>query len=129
MKKQICSLLAILLMTAGILCGCGREQTPAEIVKKQITSGVWCADMSEGTAACYTFTGDNRFSCAATVTAGGKSADFVREGTYAIVETDGALQVILQYPNVDYQVAISCTPEGDHYALEIAGCALYRKEG
>lgn len=129
MKKVICCLLAILLITAGILCGCGRESTPAEIVKKQITSGPWYADMSEGTAACYTFTQDNRFSCAATVSAGDRSADFVREGTYAVIETDGALSVILQYPNVDYQVAISCTPEDGHYALEIAGCRLYQKEG
>ncbi len=128
MKKELCGLLAILLIISLAFWGCGKEETPAEIVKKQITSGAWYADMSEGTSACYTFTKDNRFSCAATVTAGDKSADFVREGTYSIIEENGETAVILQYPDVNYQVTITCTPEDGHYALEIAGCELYQKE-
>lgn len=127
MKSKIQGLLVILLVLAMTLSACGGDSTPAGIVKKQLTSGPWYADLSEGTAACYSFTSDNQFTCDASVTAGENSVGFSREGTYAIMEENGEITVILQYPDVNYQVKITCTPEADRYAFSIAGCAMYQK--
>ena len=127
MKTAFRVLLAIMLIITLGLSGCGQQSTPADIVKKQITSDEWYADMSEGTSACYRFTKDGGFSCTATIQAGEESAEFVREGTYTIVEENDAVLVILQYPNVNHQLPMTCTPEGEGYAFQIAGCDLYQK--
>lgn len=127
MKSKVQGLLVILLILTMMFSACGGDSAPAENIKKQLTSGPWYADLSEGTVACYSFTSDNQFTCDASVTAGGNSADFSREGTYAVAEENGEMMVILQYPDVNYQVKITCTLEADRYGFVIAGCALYQK--
>lgn len=126
MKTKILKLLVILLILAVTLCACGKDASPAGIVKKQLTSGTWYADMSEGTTAGYTFTAKGEFTCDATVTVGEQSAGFTRSGTYEVKEENGNVTVYLQYPDVDYLVEITCTPDGDSYAFRIAGCDMYK---
>ena len=127
MKKNLCKMLMTLLAMALLLCACGAERSPADIVKKQLTSGTWYADMSEGTTAGYTFTKDGKFTCEATVTVEDKQASLVREGTYQIASSGDVVAVSLQYPDVGYLVEIICTEKNGSYEFEIAGCPMYQK--
>lgn len=127
MKKNLCKMLIAVLALVLMLSACGGEQTPEEIVKKQLTSDVWYADMSEGTVAGYTFTKDGNFTCEASVSVGDKSASLVREGTYQIASSGDVVLVSLQYPDVGYLVEITCKEKNGSYEFEIAGCPMYQK--
>ena len=127
MRKIASILLCILLVTACLLTGCGKDATPAEIVKKELESGPWYADMSEGTQAKYTFSKDGTFSCDATVTLEGQSATVSREGNFAVAEINGAVVVVLSYPHVGAEVELTVQVTENGYAYWIAGCPLYQK--
>ena len=127
MRKIASILLCILLVTACLLTGCGKDATPAEIVKKELESGPWYADMSEGTQAKYTFSKNGTFSCDATVTLEGQSASVSREGNFAVAEINGAVVVILSYPHVGTEVELTVQVTENGYAYWIAGCPLYQK--
>ena len=127
MRKIASILLCILLVTACLLTGCGKDATPAEIVKKELESGPWYADMSEGTQAKYTFSKDGTFSCDATVTLEGQSATVSREGNFAVAEINGAVVVVLSYPHVGTEVELTVQVTENGYAYWIAGCPLYQK--
>lgn len=127
MRKIASILLCILLVTACLLTGCGKDATPAEIVKKELESGPWYADMSEGTQAKYTFSKDGTFSCDATVTLEGQSASVSREGNFAVAEINGAVVVVLSYPHVGTEVELTVQVTENGYAYWIAGCPLYQK--
>lgn len=126
MKRKMMKLLSILLMATLLLCACGTDSSPAGIVKKQLTDGAWETDMSEGTTAVYTFTKKGEFTCDATVTLGEQSASLTRGGTYEIREADGEVTVVLHYPNVNYEVEITCQKNGEQYSFVIAGCPMNR---
>ena len=127
MRKIASILLCILLVTACLLTGCGKDATPAGIVKKELESGPWYADMSEGTQAKYTFSKNGTFSCDATVTLEGQSASVSREGNFAVAEINGAVVVILSYPHVGTEVELTVQVTENGYAYWIAGCPLYQK--
>ena len=127
MRKIGLVLLCILLVTACLLTGCGKDATPAEIVKKELESGPWYADMSEGTQAKYTFSKDGTFSCDATVTLEGQSASVSREGNFAVAEINGAVVVVLSYPHVGTEVELTVQVTENGYTYWIAGCPLYQK--
>ena len=127
MRKIASILLCILLVTACLLTGCGKDATPAEIVKKELESGPWYADMSEGTQAKYTFSKNGTFSCDATVTLEGQSASVSREGNFAVAEINGAVVVVLSYPHVGTEVELTVQVTENGYAYWIAGCPLYQK--
>ena len=95
MRKFTLVLLCIMLIGSCLLTGCGQPMTPAEVVKKELTSAPWLVDMSEGTTASYTFTRDGHFTCDAAVSVGEESAAFSRSGDYALAEIDGKVVVIL----------------------------------
>ena len=100
MRKLTMFLLCILLAVSCVLAGCGGSSDPVEVVKKELWSGPWYVDMSEGTTAVYTFAKDDTFTCDAIVTLEGQSASVSREGNYAVAEIDGAVVVVLSYPHV-----------------------------
>lgn len=127
MKKKMICLLFILLVFSLTVCACGVDDSPAGIVKKQLTSGPWSVDMSEGTTAVYTFTAKGEFTCDATMTVGEQSASLTRSGTYEIKEVEGFVTVFLMYPDVTYLVEIDCTEGENGYDFVIAGCPMYQK--
>ena len=127
MKSNFAKVLSILLITAFLLCACGADNSPSGIVKKELTSGPWLADMSEGTTATYTFAKDGTFTCDAVMTVGEQSASLTREGNYEIKEAGDAVTVYLLYPNVTYFVEITCTENNGSYDFVIAGCPMYQK--
>ena len=127
MKMKFVKVLSILLMAAFLLCACGADNSPSGIVKKQLTSAPWSADMSEGTTAQYTFTKEGEFTCDTTISLGEQSASLSRSGTYEIQEVNGEVAVYLMYPDVTYLVEITCTENGGSYDFVIAGCEMYQK--
>lgn len=127
MRKLTMVLLCILLAVSCVLAGCGGSSDPAEVVKKELRSGPWYVDMSEGTTAVYTFAKDDTFTCDAIVTLEGQSASVSREGNYAVAEIDGAVVVVLSYPHVGTEVELTVQVTESGYAYWIAGCAMYQK--
>ena len=127
MRKIALVLLCILLMGSLCLTACGNNAAPAEVVKKELQSGPWYADMSEGTVGKYTFTKDGAFTCDATVTLEGQSAAFSRSGVYAVEEINGQVVVMLCYPENGYEVELTVQKTNSGYAYWIAGCPMYQK--
>ena len=127
MRKIALLVLCILLAAACVLTGCGSAATPAEVVKKELQSGPWYADMSEGTTAKYTFSKDGTFTCDATVTLEGQSASVSREGNFAVAEIEGTVVVVLSYPHVGTEVELTVQATENGFAYWIAGCQLYQK--
>lgn len=127
MRKLAIVLLCILLAGTCLFTGCGKNASPAEVVKKELQSGPWYADMSEGTTAAYTFRKDDTFTCDATVTLEGQSATVSREGNFAVAEIDGTVVVVLSYPHVGTEVELTVQATEKGYAYWIAGCPMYQK--
>ena len=127
MRKFTLLLLCILLAATCMLTGCGKNASPAEVVKKELQSGPWYADMSEGTHAKYTFSRNGSFSCDATVTLEGQSATVSRQGNYAGAEINGAVVVVLSYPHVGTEVELTVQATETGYTYWIAGCPMYQK--
>ena len=125
MRKKITwlAMLTALLLT---LCACASGGAEAQL-KRQLTSGPWLTDLSEGTTAAYTFTKDGSFTCEASIAAGGESGALSRSGSYTVELTQTGAVVHLQYPNVSYVVDILCTESGSGYDMSVAGCAMYQK--
>ncbi len=127
MRKFTLVLLCILLVGTCLLAGCGGDRSPAEVVKKELQSGPWYVDMSEGTTAKYTFSKDGSFTCDAIVTLEGQSATVSREGNFAVAEISGAVKVVLSYPHVGTEVELTVQVTESGYAYWIAGCPMYQK--
>ena len=127
MRKITLLVLCILLAMACVFTGCGKAAAPAEVVKKELQSAPWYADMSEGTTAKYTFSKDGTFTCDATVTLEGQSASVSREGNFAVAEIDGTVVVVLSYPHVGTEVELTVQATETGYAYWVAGCQLYQK--
>lgn len=127
MRKFAMVLLCILLVGSCLLSGCGGSDTPAEVVKKELTSGPWYVDMSEGTQACYSFARDGAFTCVATVNLEGQSASVSREGNFAVAEIGDDVVVVLSYPHVGTEVELTVQKTESGYSYLIAGCPMYQK--
>lgn len=127
MKKNLCKIIALSLILVFMLAACGGESKPEDIVKKQLASGTWYADMSMGTTAGYTFQKDGSFTCDTAVTLEGQSVSLTRGGTYEILPSGEGVMVALAFAEAGYLVEITCTENGDGFDFEIAGCAMYQK--
>ena len=127
MRKIASVLLCILLVLSCCLVGCGGDTSPSGVVKKELQSGPWYVDMSEGTQAKYTFSKDGTFTCDATVTLEGQSATVSRGGNFAVAEINGAVVVVLSYPHVGTEVELTVQVTENGYAYWIAGCPMYQK--
>lgn len=127
MRKIALVLLCILLIGSCLLCGCESESSPEAVVKKELTSGPWYVDMSEGTQAKYTFTKNGDFTCDASVVLGEASTSFSRSGEFAVAEIDGKVVVMLAYPENGYEVELTVQVTENGYAYWIAGCPMYQK--
>ena len=127
MKRLTLVLLCILLVCGCVFAGCGKDDSPAGVVKKELTSAPWYVDMSEGTTAKYTFTKDGEFTCDAFVSIEGASTSFSRSGEYAVAEIDGEVVVVLMYieNGVEVELTVQATESGNAYW--IAGCPMYQK--
>ena len=127
MRKIALVLLCILLVGACLLTGCGGDNSPAGVVKKELMSGPWYVDMSEATTAVYTFSKDETFTCDAIVTLEGQSASVSRSGNFAVAEINGAVVVVLSYPHVGTEVELTVQQTQNGYSYWIAGCQMYQK--
>lgn len=126
MKKNLCKIMMMLLAAVLILTACGSQDTAEKIIKKQLTSGVWYADMSLGTTAGYTFSKDGSFTCETAVTLEGEHAELTRGGSYEILTEGENVTVYLAFEGAGYLVEIVCTANGDNYDFVIAGCTMYQ---
>lgn len=126
MKKNLCKITAMLLVAVMMLTACGGQDTAEKIIKKQLTSGTWYADMSIGTTAGYTFSKDGSFTCETTVTLDGQHAELTRGGSYEILTEGEDVKVSLSFEGAGYLVEIVCTANGDSYDFAIAGCTMYQ---
>lgn len=127
MKKNLCKIMVLALMAVVVLTACGGTGEPKDIVKKQLTSGTWYADMSVGTTAGYTFRKDGSFSCDTSVTLEDQSVSLTRGGSYEIYTDGEEVKVSLAFEGAGYLVDITCTEHDGSYDFEIAGCAMYQK--
>lgn len=126
MKKNLCKIMIVLLTAALTLTACGSQDTAEKIIKKQLTSGVWYADMSLGTTAGYTFSRDGSFTCETAVTLEGEHAELTRGGSYEIVAEGESAKVYLAFEGAGYLVEIVCTANDGGYDFAIAGCTMYQ---
>ena len=96
--------------------------------EKTLVSSEWYVQMSEGTTAVYTFHKNGTFDCEAHIALGEQEASMTRSGTYAVDKDEsGALRVLLQYPNANAPVEITCTEKEDGTVrMEIAGCEMQK---
>ena len=94
--------------------------------EKTLVSSEWYVQMSEGTTAVYTFHKNGTFDCEAHIALGEQEASMPRSGTYAVDKDEsGAPRVLLQYPNANAPVEITCTEKEDGTVrMEIASCEM-----
>lgn len=127
MKRRICLIIAGIILVA-ILAFAFYKLSAGDSFEKTLVSSEWYVQMSEGTTAVYTFHKNGTFDCEAHIALGEQEASMTRSGTYAVDKGEsGALRVLLQYPNANAPVEITCTEKEDGAVrMEIAGCEMQK---
>ena len=127
MKRRICLIIAGIILVA-ILAFAFYKLSAGDSFEKKLVSSEWYVQMSEGTTAVYTFHKNGTFDCEAHIALGEQEASMTRSGTYAVDKGEsGALRVLLQYPNANAPVEITCTEKEDGTVrMEIAGCEMQK---
>ena len=109
MKRRICLIIAGIILVA-ILAFAFYKLSAGDSFEKTLVSSEWYVQMSEGTTAVYTFHKNGTFDCEAHIALGEQEASMTRSGTYAVDKDEsGARRVLLQYPNANAPVEITCT--------------------
>lgn len=113
MKRRICLIIAGIILVA-ILAFAFYKLSAGDSFEKTLVSSEWYVQMSEGTTAVYTFHKNGTFDCEAHIALGEQEASMTRSGTYAVDKDEsGAPRVLLQYPNANAPVEITCTEKED----------------
>ena len=125
MKRRICLIIVGIILVA-ILAFAFYKLSAGDSFEKTLVSSEWYVQMSEGTTAVYTFHKNGTFDCEAHIALGEQEASMTRSGTYAVDKDEsGALRVLLQYPNANAPVEITCTEKEDgtvHMRSRAAKC-------